>query len=219
MKKGFTLIELLVVITIIAILAGLTLGAGGVLRDKAARARATAEISALDTALERYKIDNGDYPDVGTAKQSLIGTGNSIYSNSTTNYVGSLATITAATSDTRGTVTNGSGGQFLFACLMGRLHLTDTTNIAYPQYIEVKSGQVSSDGTYFKDPYSNAYGYYYDASGQTGANANQKSLFNVVEPDIWSTGGQSTTTAPSTDSTNATGYAVYLKWIKNWASQ
>jgi prepilin-type N-terminal cleavage/methylation domain-containing protein len=223
MKKGFTLIELLVVITIIAILAGLTLGAGSALRDKAARSRASAEIAAFDTALERYKIDNGDYPDV-----RLISHTTGIYDKNTSNYSGNTVNVTAGTADARGTVPgdeNGRNGtRFLFACLLGRANLNDTdrSKIAYPQYIEVKAGQVSSDGTYFKDPYGNAYGYYYDTSRSTGTGANQdqNSLFNVVEPDIWSIGStNSSSTAPSTDSSNAAGYAVYLKWIKNWASQ
>jgi len=59
---GFTLIELLVVIAIIAILAGLILNAAGYIQKKGAMSRATAEIAAMETALERYKADNGDYP-------------------------------------------------------------------------------------------------------------------------------------------------------------
>jgi len=59
---AFTLIELLVVITIIAMLAGLILKTAGGVTLKGARSRAEAEIKALETALESYKADNGDYP-------------------------------------------------------------------------------------------------------------------------------------------------------------
>jgi len=59
---GFTLIELLVVITIIAILAALVLSVAGIVQQKAARARAEAEIKAMEAGLESYKADNGDYP-------------------------------------------------------------------------------------------------------------------------------------------------------------
>lgn len=217
MKKGFTLIELLVVITIIAILAGLTLGAGGVLRDKAARSRAQAELAAFGTALERYKIDNGDYPDVGASKATM-GAGGGLYSNNSQNYVqGSASSAT----ESAGVLVGTSVGKALFTCLMGRSQFTQTakSSIAYPQYMEVKTGQVGNpEGeSYFKDPYNNAYGYYYDAAKESGPDGNQASIFNVVEPDMWSTGGQSA--AASTDSGNAVQYAVYLKWIKNWASQ
>lgn len=60
--RGFTLIELLVVIAIIAILAALVLSTAGFIQKKGARARAEAEIAALNAALESYKADNGDYP-------------------------------------------------------------------------------------------------------------------------------------------------------------
>ncbi|CAN5578809.1 N/A [soil metagenome] len=60
--EGFTLIELLVVITIIAILASLVLSVAGIVQQKAARARAEAEIKAMEAGLESYKADNGDYP-------------------------------------------------------------------------------------------------------------------------------------------------------------
>jgi prepilin-type N-terminal cleavage/methylation domain-containing protein len=221
MKQGFTLIELLVVITIIGILAGLTLGAGGALRDKAARSRAAAELAAFDTALERYRVDNGDYPDARCVTVS-----GDLYGSDTFGYPGEAATVSGRSANVNGSVKGdaaGSGGRFLFACLMGRrFYHQDGQPVAYPQYYEPKSSQVKTDGSgdYFKDPYNNAYGYYYDAANQTRVSGNdQKSLFNMVEPDIWSTGGQLSTAIPSTDENNARGYAVYLKWIKNWASQ
>ncbi|MDR2462439.1 MAG: prepilin-type N-terminal cleavage/methylation domain-containing protein [Verrucomicrobiales bacterium] len=214
MKKGFTLIELLVVITIIGILAGLIVGAGASIQESGRRNRAKGEIAALDTALERYKIDNGDYPST-----TRIQIDNDLYSANTESYIGDSPSVSGRNTDGRGTVSGGDGGQLLLACLLGRRTLKETETVAYPQYIEVKPSQVSSDGTYFKDPYNNPYGYYYDASGKSGSN-NQKSLFNVVDPDLWSTGpAKSSDTAPSTNSTNAKGYATYLKWITNWASQ
>lgn len=60
--SGFTLLELLVVIAIIAILAGLILSTAGFIQKEGARARAKAEVAALEAALESYKADNGDYP-------------------------------------------------------------------------------------------------------------------------------------------------------------
>ncbi len=60
---AFTLIELLTVIAIIAILAALLLQTAGYVQEKSGRSRAEAEIAALESALESYKIDNGAYPD------------------------------------------------------------------------------------------------------------------------------------------------------------
>ena len=62
---GFTLIELLVTITIIALLAGLTLAAVGGVNQKSYRDKAKAEIAAICNALEQYKSVNDSYPAAG----------------------------------------------------------------------------------------------------------------------------------------------------------
>jgi type II secretory pathway pseudopilin PulG len=59
---AFTLIELLGVITIIGILAGLTLGAAGAVRRHGATSTAKAEVAALQAACDRYYADNNTYP-------------------------------------------------------------------------------------------------------------------------------------------------------------
>lgn len=59
---AFTLIELMVVITIIAILAGLTLGSMGYVNRKSAEARARTEVAALSAAIDSFKLEFGKYP-------------------------------------------------------------------------------------------------------------------------------------------------------------
>jgi type II secretion system protein G len=59
---AFTLIELLVVITIIAILAGLTLAAMGGIQKRGARAKAESDIQALSAAIEEYRREYGSFP-------------------------------------------------------------------------------------------------------------------------------------------------------------
>jgi prepilin-type N-terminal cleavage/methylation domain-containing protein len=59
---AFTLIELLIVVSIIAVLAGLTLGAMGFVNRKGAESRARTEVAALAAAIESYKLDLGNYP-------------------------------------------------------------------------------------------------------------------------------------------------------------
>ena len=61
-QSAFTLIELLAVITVIGILAGLTLGAAGAVRRHGATSTAKAEVAALQAACERYFADNNAYP-------------------------------------------------------------------------------------------------------------------------------------------------------------
>jgi len=65
LRRGFTLIELLVVITIIMILAGLSMGGYGYVTRKQADSQAAIQISLLSKALEEYKLDNGAYPPTG----------------------------------------------------------------------------------------------------------------------------------------------------------
>ncbi len=60
--KGFTLMEMLVVITIIVMLAGLTVAGIGFVNIRKANSQAQVQISLLCKAIEEYKLDNGVYP-------------------------------------------------------------------------------------------------------------------------------------------------------------
>lgn len=59
---GFTLIEMITVITIILILAGLTVAGMGFVNHKRDNAKAKVEIELLSKGLEQYKADYGQYP-------------------------------------------------------------------------------------------------------------------------------------------------------------
>lgn len=61
-RFGFTLLELLVTVTIIAILIGLLVVAVQPARTRAQEARVRNDIAALETALEQFKAQYGDYP-------------------------------------------------------------------------------------------------------------------------------------------------------------
>jgi prepilin-type N-terminal cleavage/methylation domain-containing protein len=60
--RGFTLIELLLVITIIAILAALTISGMGYAQQASSRNRTLASMASIKTGLEAYKEKFGDYP-------------------------------------------------------------------------------------------------------------------------------------------------------------
>ncbi len=64
--SGFTLIEMLVTITIVVILAGLSLGGFKFVSSKQANEQARIQIKLLERGLEEYKLDNGTFPASGT---------------------------------------------------------------------------------------------------------------------------------------------------------
>jgi prepilin-type N-terminal cleavage/methylation domain-containing protein len=72
-RAAFTLIELLAVITIIGILAGLTLGAAGAVRRHGATSTAKAEVAALQAACDRFYADNNSYPSNSAVNPSSSG--------------------------------------------------------------------------------------------------------------------------------------------------
>jgi prepilin-type N-terminal cleavage/methylation domain-containing protein len=154
-SAAFTLIELLAVITIIGILAGLTLGAAGAVRRHGATSTAKAEVAALQAACDRFYADNNSYP-----------------TNSGVNPSSSFAP----------TAYTGSG-QALFTNLLGSATLTAAPTSK--RYFEPKPAMVftNSSPNYFIDPWGYAYGYNSDGTnapliwstaGQTTAGGTNK---------------------------------------------
>src|SRR5262245_26641341 len=70
---SFTIMEVLMAMTIILVLAGLTLATSSYVANKAARSRAEVEIAAMSAALENYKADNGVYPPDITVDARALG--------------------------------------------------------------------------------------------------------------------------------------------------
>jgi prepilin-type N-terminal cleavage/methylation domain-containing protein len=60
--RGFTLIEVLMVMTIIIILASLTVGGLQFVKTRQNNNKAEIQINLLSRGLEEYNLDNGDYP-------------------------------------------------------------------------------------------------------------------------------------------------------------
>lgn len=154
--SAFTLVELLGVITVIGILAGLTLGAAGAVRRHGATSQAKAEIAALQAACERYFADNNQYP-----------------SNTAANPASSFnpSAYTAA-------------GTNLFSSLFGTNQFSRAPS--GKRYFEPKAAMVNTNPAnhYLIDPWGYAYGYNSDGTnapliwstaGQTtgGANTNK----------------------------------------------
>jgi len=134
---AFTLIELLAVITIIGILAGLTLGAAGAVRRHGATSTAKAEVAALQAACDRYFADNNLYPS-NKSVDPLTATNPSTYK---------------------------AAGQTLFTNLFGGNQYNVAPK--EKRYFEPKPAMVSSTtltDPWFVDPWGNAYGYNSDST-------------------------------------------------------
>ena len=67
-KSGFTLIELLVVIAIIGLLSTLSILALNQARARARDAKRISDVRQIQTALELYYNDEGDYPETDKVK-------------------------------------------------------------------------------------------------------------------------------------------------------
>ena len=79
-KQGFTLIELLVVIAIIGLLSTLSILALNQARARARDAKRIADVRQMQTALEMYYNEFGDYPDDGDiVVGGSIGTSTNVY--------------------------------------------------------------------------------------------------------------------------------------------
>lgn len=61
-KKGFTLLELLVVLAILAILIAIAVPVYKSQKEKAAITAHNANVRVLETAVESYRQDHGEYP-------------------------------------------------------------------------------------------------------------------------------------------------------------
>lgn len=71
-QKGFTLVELMVVVVILGILATLAVQTLGDKTTDAKLNKAKADLRTIASALELYKIDNGDYPDADNPDSTVL---------------------------------------------------------------------------------------------------------------------------------------------------
>jgi len=71
-NQGFTLIELMVVLVILGILAGLIVPRIMGRPEEARRMKAKIQIQSMETALQLYKLDNGNYPTTEQGLASLV---------------------------------------------------------------------------------------------------------------------------------------------------
>lgn len=71
-QQGFTLLEIMVVIVILGVLASLVVPNLLGNKDKADQQKAITDISALEGALDMYRLDNGVYPTTDQGLDALV---------------------------------------------------------------------------------------------------------------------------------------------------
>ena len=69
---AFTLLELLIVLAIIALLASITFGTAGAVKEARMKSTAKAELTLLSQALESYKFQYGDYPITSESEENSL---------------------------------------------------------------------------------------------------------------------------------------------------
>jgi len=202
--RAFTLVELLVVITIITLLAGLTLSTVEYANKKAAMDRARTEIAGLEVALESYKIDNGDYPrstgtssDMAADKLNAQVDINATYVDGGKYPQASLALYEALSADTDADRVVSPAEK-----AAGRVYFPFKPNMLYPPSPVGVTG-VAVKG--IADPFHNIYGYSTIGSGSASlAAGTQVGGYNPTF-DLW------TTVDPK-----KSGTTPLATWITNW---
>jgi prepilin-type N-terminal cleavage/methylation domain-containing protein len=187
-REAFTIIEVLIVITVILVLAGLTLATSGYVQTKGKRARAEAEIAAISTALENYKADNGIYP---------IDAAN-----------GTTDTLDARTMFDPTAVQYAAASVFLYKELsgdpIGNRIPTGRSYFSFKPNMLLPKNQAQTVSA-IADPFGYSYGY------STAYQANPAKGYNPTF-DFWSTGGTGTGLIPPP----SPGSTPQDRWIKNW---
>lgn len=213
--RGFTLVELLVVISIITILAGLTVSTVGYAQRKAARDRARAEVSALEVALESYKIDNGDYPRDTTTDTLLDAKAFDAKANPTPTDVVKNASLVMYKElsglDIYGQRSKDSNGN------NNKIYFTFKGSMLLPNLPSGAARTGANQVVAVADPFKQAYGYStkYLADTQTsGSAAANPGGYNPTF-DLWSFGDPQSPMKSGTSSADSASIKSNC-WITNW---
>lgn len=208
--RAFTLIELLVVMSIIAILAALTMGTFRYAQQTAARNRTTAGISAISGLLEQYKDKFGEYPEPANAAAMSS-------SNSSLRIGGALMLYQVITADGTNQIKLATGATTTPSD--GIIDDNERPNTLSADYIPAKdtSGQwrtsklnstlVTSDGFMLVDGFGRPYQY--EKAGSTDAVNATFDLWSFAQKDPASISSPYALATKKDDKATAA-------WIKNW---
>lgn len=211
-RAAFTLIELLIVVTIIALLFALTVGGFSYAQRSAARSKTAATIKAVQSALERYNTEFGEYPEPANPGDTIS------IRDKTYTVAGAAMLYQAMSGDGFDAIkvevppANAGPSQS-----DGNIDPNESKNIMLTDM--PKEVWRIQDGRYFMiDGFGNPLQYIRAApQNLTGAAAVTPKTINT-NYDIWSYGEDEDNTMATSLETNAGGPLKQSseKWIKNW---
>lgn len=209
-SRGFTLVEMLVVISIIAVLAALTMG-GFTYAMRGSREKTTrGTFEAVNAALDTYKAEFGEFPEPAESGQTVeflpgksydISGAACLYQALSGDGFDKIKGITSTGDDAKAT----SDGK-----TEGDAEVKNVTLREMPQTM-----YILKNGTYvLVDGFGRPFQYVKAAAPVAGGDAPEALTINATY-DLWSySHDEVNTTKKSIDTLDNPNIA--LKWIKNW---
>ena len=218
--RAFTLVEMLIVVTIISMLAALTMGGYTFAMRSSKRRLTTGTFEAIKLALERYNTEFGEYPQPANSNQMVqFPPGVGTYDTSGASCLYQALTgdgydqIKGVTGDAGG----GSGGSS-----DGKVE--GVAEIKNKMFVEIPQTIFTRRGTTFMliDGFGHPFQYLKAAIPTTPTGSGSGSGSSTTTPttinstyDLWSYSEDEVNTTKQSIST-LTDPTISVKWIKNW---
>lgn len=215
--SGFTLVEMMIVISIIVVLAAMTIGRYNYAMRGSKRRTTEATMTAITSSLERYFEKNGEYPEPATKDEFAPTMPGKVY-----NVGGARCLYQALRGDgydaIKGAGNTASGGN---SASDGNFDETEVLNVMFKDMPPTMWRKLN--GLFFMvDGFSNPFQYVKApssttaAAGAGGAAGGGASVTTInATYDLWSYGEDVlNTSAKSSDTIEKPEIAA--KWIKNW---
>jgi prepilin-type N-terminal cleavage/methylation domain-containing protein len=224
--RAFTLVEMLIVVTLIALLAALTLGAYTYAMRSSKRRVTTGTFETIKLALERYNVEFGEYPQPNNSGQMMqFPPGRFAYDVSGAACLYQALTgdgfdqIRGVTSTTTGSA-SGSASSMSDGKVDGAAEVKNKMLVEIPQSIFTKknSTYILIDGFGHPFQYIKAAAPTTPSTGtnsSSGSNSNTTPITINATYDLWSYGeDDANASMRSTAALNSP--SVSVRWIKNW---
>lgn len=220
--RGFTLIEMLVVISIIALLAALTMGGYTYAMNGSKEKTTRGTFESVKTALETYKEEFGEYPEPANAEQKGVFDGGKSY-----NTGGAACLYQALSGDGYNQIkgVSSTGSDASSAGSDGRI--SGTEEISHNMLKEMPTSMWMRKGEQYLliDGFAHPFQYIKAAikstTGSTGSSGSGSGSANTEATtinstyDLWSYSMDQTNISKKSIDTLKTPQTA-IKWIKNW---